>query len=54
MSCYNKTLNVSVQMKNSTKKSTLRAFVKVQITKDKSNTVKGGTTAIIIEEIVTS
>ena len=40
-------------MKNSVKNSKLNAFANVQITKEKSKAVKGGTAEIVIEELAT-
>jgi len=38
-------------MKNSVKNSQLNAFAKVQISKEKSKAVKGGTAEVIIVEV---
>lgn len=54
MSCLVKTLKINVQMKNSAQNSKLNVFANVQISKEKSKAVKGGTAEIIIEEVAIS
>jgi len=41
-------------MKNSVKNSKLNAFTNVQISKEKSKSVKGGAAEIVIVEVATS
>ena len=54
MSCPRKALKSNVQMKNSIKKTALKAFAKVQISQKKAKEIKGGTAEIIITELVES